>query len=35
VLLVVPPNLGYGATARGSIPASSTLAFVVDILAVG
>lgn len=33
VLLVVPPDLGYGDKATGSIPANSTLVFVVDILA--
>lgn len=33
VLMVIPPNLGYGDTAQGSIPANSTLIFVVDILA--
>ncbi len=33
VLLVVPPDLGYKDTAQGSIPANSTLVFVVDVLA--
>jgi len=33
VLLVIPPDLAYGEQATGSIPANSTLVFVVDILA--
>ncbi len=32
VLLVVPPDKGYGDQENGSIPANSTLVFVVDIL---
>jgi hypothetical protein len=32
VLLIIPPDLGYGDTEQGTIPASSTLVFVVDIL---
>lgn len=33
VLLVVPPEMGYGDADNGDIPANSTLVFVVDILA--
>ena len=33
VLLVVPPDNGYGDQASDTIPANSTLIFVVDILA--
>lgn len=32
VLLVVPPELGYGDAGNGSVPAGATLVFVVDIL---
>jgi len=32
VLVVIPPDQGYGETAQGAIPANSTLVFVVDIL---
>lgn len=33
VLLVIPPDDGYGTSAQSSIPANSTLVFVIDILA--
>lgn len=33
VLLIIPPDQGYGSTATNGIPANSTLVFVVDILA--
>lgn len=32
VLLIIPPDFGYGAQAQKNIPANSTLVFVVDIL---
>ncbi len=34
-VLIIPPSLGYGATAQSGIPANSTLVFVVDLLKVG
>jgi peptidylprolyl isomerase len=30
-LLIIPPDLGYGSQAQGSIPANETLIFVVDL----
>ncbi len=35
VLMIIPPDYGYGSTAQSSIPANSTLVFVVDVLGVG
>lgn len=32
--LIIPPSLGYGSRAAGSIPPNSTLVFVIDLLAV-
>ncbi len=34
VLLILPPDLAYGASGSGSIPANATLVFVIDILGV-
>lgn len=33
VIAIIPPSLGYGDAEQGSIPAGSTLVFVIDILA--
>jgi peptidylprolyl isomerase len=35
IIAVIPPDQGYGDKAQGSIPANSTLIFVVDILGIG
>lgn len=34
-LLIIPPDLGYGAQGQGSIPANETLVFVVDLVKIG
>lgn len=33
-LLIIPPDLGYGAQGQGSIPANETLVFVVDLVSI-
>jgi len=35
VMIISPPDLGYGSTPQPNIPANSTLVFVVDVLGVG
>ncbi len=34
ILVVIPPSLGYGDKTTSSIPAGSTLVFVIDVLGV-
>lgn len=35
LLVVIPPDLGYGSQGSGAVPADATLVYVVDILGVG
>jgi peptidylprolyl isomerase len=32
IVLIVPPDLGYGASAQNKIPANSTLIFNIEVL---
>jgi len=34
IIAVIPPDLAYGATGQGSVPANATLVFIVDILGI-
>jgi peptidylprolyl isomerase len=34
IIAVIPPDMAYGATGQGSVPANATLVFIVDILGI-